>query len=124
MKQASLLCPHHTTESTDGGWIRWRTRDGKHGLVPATPDTQAVVYLARTFAASPDESMVPVAETFGRWRRRFYRHCRRIGLTRRAGLTPQRLHGCAQGEGGVGASGVLELVRDLRAIHGIAHDTC
>ncbi len=61
--------------------------------MPVTEHTGALVQWAQTFADTPQRAMIPPADTLSRWRRRFYRHCRRINLTRTGGgLTPQLLY--------------------------------
>jgi integrase len=60
-----------------------------------TREQQAVLAWAKTFAASPAESMIPRGLRLERWRWRYYRMCREIGLTRRELMvTPHSLrHG-------------------------------
>lgn len=58
----------------------------------ATADTHSLIEWARTFAPTPQCSMIPPGDSLARWKRRFYRYCQRIGLTRRTSrVTPRQL---------------------------------
>ena len=111
-KQAWLSCPRLATEVPHQQCVRWRMRDGASEVVPVDAETRAVMVWATTFAMTATSSMIPPADSLSQWRRQFYRHCRKIGLTRRlSGLTPQLLYHRVQVDTGTRIRELLELAR-------------
>lgn len=96
-QEAWLFRPHLADLGQGQIRIAWGTKGGRPRVlpIPMTREQQAVLEWAKTFAASPAESMIPRGLRLERWRWRYYRMCRQIGLTRRALMvTPHSLrHG-------------------------------
>ena len=89
--EAWLFRPHLALREDGSLQILWGTKGGRPRVicVELTAEQLAVLAWARTFAATRSESMIPRGWTVQRWRRRYYRLCARIGLTRRGlGVTP------------------------------------
>jgi integrase len=89
--EAWLFRPHLALREDGSLQILWGTKGGRPRVlcVALTAEQHAVLAWARTFAVTRSESMIPRGWTVQRWRRRYYRLCARIGLTRRGlGVTP------------------------------------
>lgn len=93
VQEAWCLRPHlalsdgviHVSWGAKGG--RKRTLSG-----PLTAKQEALLELAKTFAASKAESMVPRGQSLRRWKSIFYGVTKKIGLTRKQlGVTPHSL---------------------------------
>jgi integrase len=95
-QEAWLFRPH--LAEVPGGCIevRYGAKGGRLRVLPSMSDLQrGFLEHAKTYALSKPESLVPRDWTVQRWRRRYYRLCARIGLTRGAlGATPHSIrHG-------------------------------
>ncbi len=89
--EAWLFRPHLALRSDGRLQVLWGTKGGRPRLLPLemTPAHLAVLAWACSFAQTRSESMIPRGWTVQRWRRRYYRYCSRLGLTRRQlGVTP------------------------------------
>jgi integrase len=97
LQEAMLFRPHMALDDVGCLRILWGTKGGRPRALPlpVSPTQRAVVEWAKTFAQTPAESMVPRGWRLERYRRRVYRLCARIGLTKRQqGATPHSLrHG-------------------------------
>jgi site-specific recombinase XerD len=88
--------------SVQDGFVRvkWGTKGGRPRSLsePLTDKQQSVIELAKTFAATESESMVPRGCSLRTWKATFYRVTGQIGLTRaKSGVTPHSLrHSYAQ----------------------------
>lgn len=74
--------------------IRWGSKGGRPRSIsePLTDEQRGLIELAKTFAATEAESMVPRGCSLKKWKTTFYRVTRKIGLTRaRWGVTPHSL---------------------------------
>jgi site-specific recombinase XerC len=95
--QEAWLFRPHLAEHGRQVRVLWGTKGGRPRLLPLplTPEQKAVLEWAKQFAATPAESMIPPGWSVQRWRWRYYRLCKKIGLTRRAlAVTPHSLrHG-------------------------------
>ena len=90
VQEAWLFRPH-MAENSGAILILWGTKGGRPRTLPLplTPEQSLALAWAKTFARSRADSMIPTGWTLERWRRRFYRLCRRIGLTKKlTGVTP------------------------------------
>lgn len=96
-QEAWLFRPHLAVDSAGTLHILWGTKGGRPRTfpLPLTPQQRATLEWAKTFAHSSADSMIPTGWTLERWRRRFYRLCARLGLTKKlSGVTPHSLrHG-------------------------------
>lgn len=93
-QEAWLFRPHLAEYIPNQVQVIWGTKGSRPRVIPGplTSAQRAVLEWAKTFAATPAESMVPRGMSVQQWRGRYYRWCARIGLTR-AGLkvTPHSL---------------------------------
>jgi integrase len=92
-----LFRPHLAEDSAGRVHILWGTKGGRPRVIPLplTEEQRLVLDWARSFAATDAESMIPRGWKLQQWRRRFYRLCQRVDLTKRqSGVTPHSLrHG-------------------------------
>ena len=89
--EAWLFRPHLALRSDGSVQVLWGTKGGRPRVLPLelTPAHHAVLAWTQQFAQTRSESMIPRGWTVQRWRRRYYRLCARLGLTRRhLGVTP------------------------------------
>lgn len=94
-QEAWLFRPHLAEH---GRYVRvqWGTKGGRPRELPLpiTSSQKAVLEWAKSFAETGAESMVPRGWSVQRWRWRYYRLCKQVGLTRSHGATPHSLrHG-------------------------------
>jgi integrase len=90
-EEAWLFRPHLALRSDGTLQVLWGTKGGRARVLPLVLRQAhlAVLAWARSFAQTRSESMIPRGWTVQRWRRRYYRLCAKIGLTRRQrGVTP------------------------------------
>lgn len=82
--QESWLFRPHLAEEGGGIHILWGTKGGRPRTlpVPRTQEHSDTLAWAKTFAHSRADSMIPTGWRLERWRRRFYRLCGRLGLTK------------------------------------------
>ncbi|MFL6600770.1 MAG: integrase domain-containing protein [Steroidobacteraceae bacterium] len=86
-----LFRPHLAEDAAGRVHILWGTKGGRPRTLPLpmTDEQRLALDWARSFAATDAESMIPRGWKLQQWRRRFYRLCARVGLTKRAtGATP------------------------------------
>lgn len=89
--EAWLFRPHLALCSDGAVQVLWGTKGGRPRVLPIeiTQAHRAVLVWAQRFSQTRSESMIPRGWTVQRWRRRYYRLCARLGLTRRQlGITP------------------------------------
>jgi integrase len=90
-EEAWLFRPHLALRCDGTVQVLWGTKGGRPRVLPIelSEAHHAVLVWARTFAQTRSESMIPRGWTVQRWRRRYYRLCAKVGLTRRqCGVTP------------------------------------
>lgn len=90
-EEAWLFRPHLALRSDGSLQVLWGTKGGRPRILPLALAQAhlAVLAWAGTFAQTRSESMIPRGWTVQRWRRRYYRLCAKIGLTRgQRGVTP------------------------------------
>lgn len=82
--------------------VLWGAKGGRKRVLstPLTTEQEALIELAKTFAATRAESMVPRGQSLQSWKSVFYGVTRKIGLTKKQlGVTPHSLrHGYANRE--------------------------
>jgi site-specific recombinase XerD len=89
--EAWLFRPHLALRCDGTVQVLWGTKGGRPRVLPIelSDAHHAVLAWARTFAQTRAESMIPRGWTVQRWRRRYYRLCAKVRLTRRqSGVTP------------------------------------
>ncbi len=93
-REAWLFRPHLAAAELGQILIAWGTKGGRSRtlrLEISDPRLDVLVW-AKRLVRSPPESMVPRGSTLKQWAYRYYRLCRRIGLTRRdLGVTPHSI---------------------------------
>jgi len=97
ISEALTFRPHLAEDAAGCVRILWGTKGGRPRTLPLplTPAQRAVLEWAKTFAETDAESMIPRGERLEVYRRRVYRLCAHVGLTKRQlGATPHSLrHG-------------------------------
>lgn len=97
MLEALLFRPHLAEDPPGCIHILWGTKGGRPRTLPLplSPSQRAVLAWAKTFAKTSADSMVPQTWRVERYRRRVYRLCARVGLTKKKrGITSHSLrHG-------------------------------
>jgi len=97
--EAWLLRPHQAAEGASFK-IERGTKGGRPRRLPTVLSAEQLLVLewAKSLSQTATDSMIPRGWSIERWRRRFYRLCRRVGLTRSAmGITAHSLrHGYLQ----------------------------
>lgn len=93
VQEAWCFRPHISMRD---GFVRvwWGAKGGRRRVlsVPLTDELRSLIELAKTFAVTEAESMVPRGVSLKAWKAVFYRVTKRIGLTRsRWGVTPHSL---------------------------------
>lgn len=91
MKEAALLHPHGADR---GGQlaINWGTKGGRDRIVDIkTPEQRAILENAKEFVKNPTDSMVPKEMKFVQWRNHYYYICKKVGISRKGGITSHGL---------------------------------
>lgn len=90
-QEAWLFRPHLAEDTAGRVQILWGTKGGRPRIIPLpmTDEQRLTLNWSRSFAQTDAESMIPRGWKLQQWRRRFYRYCQRVELTKAAsGATP------------------------------------
>lgn len=72
--------------------VNWGTKGGRHRVVPIREAWQrTILEFAKGYANDVNGSMIPATFSLKTWKCRFYRVCRRCGISQEAGLVPHGL---------------------------------
>ena len=84
-REAWLFRPHLAEDGSGRVTVMWGTKGGRSRVLPLpiSAKQREVLGWAKRLVQTRCESMVPRSYTLKQWAYRYYRLCRRIGLTRR-----------------------------------------